>query len=37
MKNRGSFDNAFKKGFVKAYSPSHITGFFEICDNKNPL
>jgi len=37
MKNRGSFDNAFKRGFVKAYSPSHITGFFEICDNKNPL
>lgn len=23
--------------FVKAYSPSHITGFFEIRDNKNPL
>jgi len=21
----------------KTYSPSHITGFFEICDNKNPL
>ncbi len=37
MKNRGYFDNAFKKVFVKAYSPSHITGFFEICDNKNPL
>ncbi len=37
MKNRGSFNNAFKKGFVKAYSPSHISGFFEICDNKNPL
>jgi pantoate kinase len=37
MKNRESFDNAFKKGFVKAYSPSHITGFFVICDNKNPL
>jgi pantoate kinase len=26
-----------RKRFVKAYSPSHITGFFEICDNKNPL
>lgn len=25
------------KKFVNAYSPSHITGFFEICDNKNPL
>ncbi|HID19645.1 MAG TPA: hypothetical protein EYP28_01705 [Methanophagales archaeon] len=37
MKNRESFDNAFKNGFVKAYSPSHITGFFVICDNKNPL
>jgi pantoate kinase len=37
MKNRGSFDNAFKNGFVKAYSPSHITGFFVICDNKNPV
>ncbi|MGB2842563.1 MAG: pantoate kinase [Halobacteriota archaeon] len=23
--------------FVKTYSPSHITGFFEIRDNKNPL
>jgi len=27
----------FSKWFVKTYSPSHITGFFEICDNKNPL
>lgn len=27
----------FKKRFAKTYSPSHITGFFEICDNKNPL
>lgn len=36
-KNRGYFDNGFRKGFVKVYSPSHITGFFEICDNKNPL
>jgi len=27
----------FRKRFVKTYSPSHITGFFEICDNKNPL
>ncbi len=26
-----------KKRFVRAYSPSHITGFFMICDNKNPL
>ncbi|MDI6811746.1 MAG: hypothetical protein QMD80_08815, partial [archaeon] len=34
-----SFGNAgpLKKRFVKAYSPSHITGFFVICDNKNPL
>jgi pantoate kinase len=37
MKNRKSFDSAFKKGSVKSYSPSHITGFFVICDNKNPL
>ncbi len=22
---------------IKTFSPSHITGFFEICDNKNPL
>ncbi|MCW3130578.1 MAG: pantoate kinase [Methanophagales archaeon] len=22
---------------TSSYSPSHITGFFEICDNKNPL
>jgi len=22
---------------TKSYSPSHITGFFAICDNKNPL
>lgn len=27
----------FKKMFVSAYSPSHITGFFMICDNSNPL
>jgi len=27
----------FSKRFVRTYSPSHITGFFEICDNKNPL
>ncbi|MHC1623218.1 MAG: pantoate kinase [Candidatus Methanospirareceae archaeon] len=27
----------FRKRIVKTYSPSHITGFFEICDNKNPL
>ena len=27
----------FRERFVKTYSPSHITGFFEICDNKNPL
>ncbi len=27
----------FKKMFVSAYSPSHITGFFMICDNFNPL
>ncbi len=27
----------FRKRFVTTYSPSHITGFFEICDNKNPL
>lgn len=26
-----------KKSVVKAYAPSHITGFFAICDNKNPL
>ncbi|MBK5190842.1 MAG: hypothetical protein JJE19_05045 [Methanosarcinales archaeon] len=26
-----------KKSVVKTYAPSHITGFFEICDNKNPL
>jgi len=34
-----SFDETslFRKRFVKTYSPSHITGFFEICDNKNPL
>jgi pantoate kinase len=37
MKNRKSFDSTFKKGSVKSYSPSHITGFFVICDNKNPL
>ena len=30
-------DSLFDKKFVNAYSPSHITGFFEICDNKNPL
>ncbi|MEA2075507.1 MAG: pantoate kinase [Euryarchaeota archaeon] len=30
-------DSLFDKKFVKTYSPSHITGFFEICDNKNPL
>lgn len=37
-KNR-SFDekSLFGERFVKIYSPSHITGFFEICDNKNPL
>ena len=27
----------FKKGFVKTYAPSHITGFFAICDHKDPL
>ena len=27
--------NASKK--IKAYSPSHITGFFMICDHKNPV
>jgi len=27
----------FNESVVKTYSPSHITGFFEICDNKNPL
>ncbi len=26
-----------KNRFVKAYSPAHITGFFMICDNENPL
>ena len=26
-----------KEKFVKAYSPSHITGFFAICDHKDPL
>ena len=26
-----------KKRFVKTYSPSHITGFFTIHDDKNPL
>ncbi|MCW3133586.1 MAG: pantoate kinase [Methanophagales archaeon] len=25
------------KTFSYSYSPSHITGFFEICDNENPL
>jgi pantoate kinase len=30
-------DSLFDKKFVDAYSPSHITGFFEICDNRNPL
>ena len=27
----------FSERVVKTYSPSHITGFFEICDNKSPL
>lgn len=26
-----------KKRFVKAYAPSHVTGFFAICDNADPL
>ncbi len=37
-KNRSFNEKSlFRKRFVKTYSPSHITGFFEICDNKNPL
>ncbi len=34
MKDR---THRFKKSVAKTYSPSHITGFFEIRDNKNPL
>jgi pantoate kinase len=26
-----------KKGLVKTYAPSHITGFFAICDHEDPL
>jgi pantoate kinase len=39
MRNPESFGTAprFEKRIVKAYSPSHITGFFMICDNKNPV
>lgn len=29
--------NPLKEKVVKAYSPSHITGFFAICDHKDPL
>ncbi|MHC1610168.1 MAG: pantoate kinase [Candidatus Methanospirareceae archaeon] len=28
---------AYRRSPVKTYSPSHITGFFEIWDDKNPL
>jgi pantoate kinase len=29
--------NPFRGTVVKAYSPSHITGFFAICDHNDPL
>ncbi|MDI6810280.1 MAG: pantoate kinase [archaeon] len=36
---KGSFGNTgpLEKRFVRTYSPSHITGFFAICDHKDPL
>jgi pantoate kinase len=37
MRKSTLYGNAPDKRVVKAYSPAHITGFFRICDNKNPL